>query len=366
MMIGTYNSWLVALSIITAIFASFTVFHLVGRSRMPQRFSQKTLLVMSALAMGGGIWSMHFIAMLAFSLPVPVNYDVLITLISLLVAIFMAGIGIFTVSYGQMTTTKLLVGGVFTGVGIVSMHYIGMEAMRVDAMMMHDTMLVAASIVIAIIASTAALWFARNLRVEWHKLGSAVLMGGAISGMHFTAMAAVSFQPVDPPAAYDALAVAPSLLAIFIALATFAYLIFASLSALPETLNRSAEARANDRPNDKPEPQEFLKKLPVLHNKNITLLELDQVIHVRADGHYTAIFTCDGQFLCNLSMSEVEAKLDPQVFVRVHRSHIVNIRHAKSFERLTDHAMLVVNDKGESRIPVSRERVQMLRTMLGF
>ncbi len=361
-MIGTYNPWLVALSIVTAIFASFTVFHLVGRSKTPQRFTQKSLLLMSALAMGGGIWSMHFIAMLAFRLPLVVNYDVLITLISLLVAIFMAGVGIFAVSYGQMTTTKLPVGGSFTGVGIVSMHYIGMAAMRVQATMSYDALLVVASVAIAIIASTAALWLARNLRVAWHKLGSAVLMGVAISGMHFTGMAAVSFQPAEFPVAYDALAIAPSLLAIFIALATFVYLIFALLSALPETLDGSLDATTGGRS----EVQDFIKKLPVFHNKKITLLELDHVTHVQADGHYTAIFTAEGQYLCNFSMSEVEAKLDPQVFVRVHRSHIVNIRYAKSFERLPDQVMIVVDDRGECRIPVSRDRVQMLREMLGL
>jgi len=181
-------------------------------------------------------------------------------------------------------------------------------------------------------------------------------------------MAAVSFHATDSPAAYDALAISPSLLAIFIALATFAYLIFASLAALPERLNGAAaeDERPDEAGPERPEAQDFLKKLPVLQNKRITLLELDQVIHVKADGHYTAIFTCDGQYLCNLSMSEVEAKLDPQVFVRVHRSHIINIRHAKSFERQPDHAMIVVNDMVESRIPVSRERVHMLRSMLGF
>lgn len=361
-MMGTYNPWLVVLSIITAIFASFTVFHLVGRSKTPQRFTRKSLLLMSALAMGGGIWSMHFVAMLAFTLPVAVNYDVLITLISLLVAIFMAGVGIFAVSYGQMTTTKLLVGGSFTGVGIVSMHYIGMAAVRVQAAMIYDALLVAASVVIAIIASTAALWLARNLRDLWHKLGSAVLMGGAISGMHFTGMAAVSFQPAEFPIAYDALAIQPSLLAIFIAVATFVYLIFALLSALPETLDGPPAAVVGGRS----EAHDLLKKLPVFHNKKITLLELDQVIHVQADGHYTTIFTADGQYLCNLSMSEVEPKLDPQMFVRVHRSHIVNIRHAKSFERQPDQAMIVVDDREESRIPVSREKVQLLRVMLGL
>jgi NO-binding membrane sensor protein with MHYT domain len=361
-MTGTYIPWLVGLSVITAIFASFTVFHLVGRSKTPQRLTQKSLLFMSALAMGGGIWSMHFIAMLAFRLPVPVNYDVLITLISLLVAILMSGIGIFVVNYQQHTTAKLLAGGSFTGIGIVSMHYIGMAAMHAQATMTYDALLVAASVAIAIIASTAALWVARNLRDLWHKLVSAVLMGGAISGMHYTGMAAVSFQPAEFPDAYDALAIAPSLLAIIIAVATFVYLIFALLSALPETLDRSLDAATGVRS----EAQDFIKKLPVFHNKKITLLELDRVIHVQADGHYTAIFTLEGQYLCNLAMSEVEAKLDPHVFVRVHRSHIVNIRHAKSFERLPDQAMIIVDDKGESRIPVSRDRVPMLREMLGL
>jgi diguanylate cyclase len=362
-MIGTYNSWLVALSIITAIFASFTVFHLVGRSKSSHRFSQKSLLLMSALAMGGGIWSMHFVAMLAFKLPVPVNYDVLITLISLLVAIFMSGIGIFLVNYQQQTMAKLLVGGSFTGVGIVSMHYIGMEAMRVQAMMTYDALLVTASVVIAVIASTSALWLARNLRIAWHKVGSAVMMGSAISGMHFTGMAAVSFQTADTPAAYDALAIAPSLLAVIIAMATFAYLIFALLSALPETLNGGLPG---DMDNGRPNAQEFLKKLPVYHNKKITLLKLDDVIHVQADGHYTAIYTSEGRHLCNFSMAEVEMKLDPQVFVRVHRSHIVNIRYAKSFERLMDHAMLVVDDSEQSRIPISRDRIPILREILGL
>ena len=151
-----YNPWLVALSVIIAVFASFTVFHLAGRFKTSRRFTMKSLLAMSALAMGGGIWSMHFVAMLAFALPVPVNYDVLITLISLLVAIFMTGVGLFTVSYREMTPTKLSAGGVFMGVGIVSMHYIGMAAMRVQAVLVYDPPPAAASVGNAIPASQAA------------------------------------------------------------------------------------------------------------------------------------------------------------------------------------------------------------------
>ena len=359
---GLYNLWLVALSIIIAIFASFTVFHLAGRIKTSHHFALKSLLFMAALAMGGGIWSMHFVAMLAFSLPVPVSYDVLITLISLLVAIFMTGVALFTMSYRLMTFTKLLAGGIFMGTGIVSMHYIGMAAMLVEAHIAYDTPWVAVSVAIAILASTAALWLAFNLRIAWHKIGSALLMGGAIAGMHFTGMAAASFQPSSSPMTYDSLAIAPSFLAVIIAVATFVYLIFALLSALPDDPNRSLrETDAN--PNNR---QDYIKKLPIYHDKRIALLELGNVIHLRANGHHTTAFTCDGQHACNLSVTDLEAKLDPRTFIRVHRSHIINIQYAKSFERETDQAMIVVESDGETKIPVSREKVQALRTMLGI
>ena len=361
-MSGTYNPWLVFLSIIIAFFASFTVFHLAGRIKAAHHFALKSLLFMAALAMGGGIWSMHFVAMLAFSLPVPVNYDVLITLISLLVAIFMTGVALFTVSYRQMTPSKLAAGGVFMGTGIVSMHYIGMAAMLVEASISYDPTLVALSVVIAIVTSTAALWLAFNLRIAWHKAGSALLMGGAIAGMHFTGMAAAGFEAASLPTSYDSLAIAPSFLAVIIAIATFVYLIFALLSALPDDPNMSQReigAASGD-------AQNFIKKLPIYRDKKVALLELENVIHLRANGHRTTAYTCDGQHECNLSVTELEAKLDPRTFIRVHRSHIINIQYAKAFERETDQAAIVVDSGEETKIPVSREKVQALRAMLGI
>lgn len=361
---GAYNPWLVTLSVIIAIFASFTVFHLAGRIKTAHHFALKSLLFMAAFAMGGGIWSMHFVAMLAFNLPVAVNYDVLITLISLLVAIFMTGVALFTVNYRRMTFAKLVAGGVFMGTGIVSMHYIGMAAMLVQARISYDVPWVAASVAIAIVVSTAALWLAFNLRIAWHKLGSALVMGGAISGMHFTGMAAASFQPSSSPVTYDSLAIAPSFLAVIIAIATFIYLIFALFSALPDDPNMSLrETGAN--PNNS---QGYIKKLPIYHNKKVALLELGNVIHLRANGHRTTVFTRDGQHECNLSVTELEAKLDPRAFIRVHRSHIINIQYAKAFERETDQATIIVDSESdrETKIPVSREKVQGLRTMLGI
>jgi len=359
-MVGTYNPWLVALSITTAVFASFTVFHLVGRIQFAYRLAPKALLFIGAIAMGGGIWSMHFIAMLAFNIPMPVDYDVLTTLISLFVAIFMTAIGLITVSYGHMTALKLLTGGTFMGLGIAAMHYIGMAAMRMQATTDYNFWLVTLSIFIAIITSTAALWLAFNLRSLWHKTGSALVMGAAIAGMHYTGMAATGFTPAPTPVADTALAMAPSSLAIAIAVAAFVYFIFALLCVLPD---KPFQWMAAGQPHN---GQDFIKKLPVYQNRKVTLLNLEQVIHLKADGHYTTVFMDKGRHFCNLSLSELETKLDPELFVRVHRSHIINIHYAKSFERLLDHALVIVDGDSETRIPVSRDKVHRLCSMLGI
>ncbi len=359
-MVGTYNPWLVALSITTAVFASFTVFHLVGRIQFAHRLEPKALLFIAAIAMGGGIWSMHFIAMLAFNMPMPVHYDVLTTLISLFVAIFMTAIGLTTVSYEHMTPLKLLTGGTFMGLGIAAMHYIGMAAMRMQATMHYNPWLVILSILIAVITSTAALWLAFNLRSVWHKIGSALVMGAAIAGMHYTGMAAATFAPAETPIVYTSLAVAPSSLALAIAVATFVYFIFAFLCVLPD---QPFQWMAAARPHNS---HDFIKKLPVYQNRKVTLLNLDQVVHLQADGHYTTVFMDKARHFCNLSLSELETKLDPELFVRVHRSHIINIRYAKSFERQLDHILVIVDGDGEARIPVSRDKVHRLRSMLGI
>src|SRR5436190_11763153 len=156
----------------------------------------------AAVAMGGGaIWSMHFIAMIACRLPVPVTYDVATTLASLIIAIVVTGIGLYTVGRGPSSAGRLLAGGAFTGVGVAAMHYTGMAAMRLPARTTYRPELVAASVLIAIVAATAALWIAFNMRGGLQRLSSSLVMGGAVCGMHYTGMAAASFIPAGAFAA---------------------------------------------------------------------------------------------------------------------------------------------------------------------
>jgi NO-binding membrane sensor protein with MHYT domain len=146
-----------------------------------------------ALAIGGaGIWVMHFIAMLGFDIPgVRINYDVPLTLFSALLAVLVVGIGLAIVGFSSGGWKPLLLGGVFAGGGVAVMHYTGMAAMHAGATLAYDRGLVALSLLIAIVAATAALWFTLRVRGLPATVGAALVMGVAVSGMHYTGMAAL-------------------------------------------------------------------------------------------------------------------------------------------------------------------------------
>ncbi|MDT9687773.1 MHYT domain-containing protein [Streptomyces sp. P9(2023)] len=152
-------------------------------------------LALGATSIGSGIWTMHFIAMMGFSVDqAPISYDRPITFASLGVAILMVGIGIFIVGYRGATPLTLVTGGTITGLGIATMHYLGMAGMRLQGTIGYDTLTVALSVVIAVVAATTALWAAVSVHGFLASLGASLVMGLAVSGMHYTAMAAVNVQ----------------------------------------------------------------------------------------------------------------------------------------------------------------------------
>src|SRR6266852_7727674 len=197
---GTHDPYLVVLSILVASFASYTALDLGGRVGTARRLARRVWLVAAAITMGGGIWSMHFVAMLALIMPMPMSYDIGLTILSLVVAIFVTSGGFYVISRQSASPLHLVLSGIFMGLGIAAMHYTGMAAMRGQAELSYDRLFVALSLVIAIGASTAALWLAFRTTDLRQKLAAAVVMGLAISGMHYTAMAAAIFtahSPVD-------------------------------------------------------------------------------------------------------------------------------------------------------------------------
>ncbi|MFH8987496.1 MHYT domain-containing protein [Streptomyces sp. NPDC017940] len=159
-------------------------------------------LALGSAAIGSGIWTTHFIAMMGFSVAgAPVHYDRTTTFASLAVAIVMVGIGIFIVGYRGARGTALFTGGTITGLGIASMHYLGMAGMRLGGRLEYNTLTVAASVVIAVVAAIAALWAAGQVRGFLWSLGASLVMGLAVSGMHYTGMAAVSVHLHGPSTA---------------------------------------------------------------------------------------------------------------------------------------------------------------------
>ncbi|RII18461.1 hypothetical protein DSC45_11130 [Streptomyces sp. YIM 130001] len=150
-------------------------------------------LALGAAAIGSGIWTMHFIAMMGFSVAeTPISYDAPLTFASLAVAIVMVGIGIFIVGYRGATVMALFTGGTVTGLGVASMHYLGMAGMRLSGTLEYHTPTVALSVVIAMVAATAALWAAVQVRGWAWSLAASLVMGLAVTGMHYTGMAAMS------------------------------------------------------------------------------------------------------------------------------------------------------------------------------
>jgi two-component system sensor histidine kinase/response regulator len=199
-LVGSYDFRLVTLSALISVLASYAALDLAGRVTSARGGVRSLWLGGGAIAMGIGIWSMHYVGMLAFRLPIPVRYDWPTVLVSLLAAILASAIALFVVSRKKMNLLRAVVGSVFMGSAIAGMHYIGMAAMRLSAMCHYSRGIVIVSVVLAIVISLVAIWQTFHFRGEtrsggWRKALSAVAMGAAVPVMHYTGMAAASFTP---------------------------------------------------------------------------------------------------------------------------------------------------------------------------
>jgi len=225
--LGTYDPALVAVSVLTAVFASFMALQLSGRISQATSLAKKVIwLAPGSLAMGGGVWAMHFIGMLAFSLPCGISYDPLITLISMVPGTLASAVALWIISRPHLSAMTLGLGGTLMGGGIGTMHYSGMAAMRLDAVIYYSPALFALSIGVAILLAVIALHAKFVLHNQntglpsWAlSLLSAIFMGGAVSGMHYIAMEAAYFIPAGDTTA-NAPGIAPTTLAIGIGTVT--------------------------------------------------------------------------------------------------------------------------------------------------
>lgn len=244
---GTYDYRLVALSVALAMVTSYAALDLAGRVTVSHRWVRFVWLNAGAVAMGLGIWAMHYVGMLAFELPVPVLYHYPTVVLSLLAAVAASAVALFVVSRPRMGLASEIGGGVLMASGIAGMHYIGMAAMRLPATMGFQADRVILSIVVAILVSLVALTLAFRVRMEWEtssrKVGSAFLMGCAIPLMHYTGMWAVGFHPGNAAINLAHTVSVPAVGATVIATASFAVLALAIASSF---LDRLLSSRTSD------------------------------------------------------------------------------------------------------------------------
>ncbi|MFE0037237.1 MHYT domain-containing protein [Streptomyces sp. NPDC059015] len=216
--------------------------------------SRRNWLLTAASAIGTGIWTMHFVAMLGFGVTgTDIRYNVPLTILSLAVAMAVVGVGVFAVGHGRDRVRALFLGGLTTGLGVASMHYLGMAALRLHGDITYDPLLVALSVVIAVVAATAALWAALHIRSPRAVAAASLVMGAAVSSMHYTGMLAVSVRVAPSDAVLPGATTMQFIFPLAVGLGSYLFLTSAFVALTPTAHERAAYASAER--TTEPEPQ---------------------------------------------------------------------------------------------------------------
>jgi len=387
-MFDGHDPYLVALSVLIAIMGGYTGFGFAARLRGTRDVSHRLLLASAAAFLAIGIWTMHFIGMLAAPLPSDAAYLVLPTVVSFLICALVVGISLFFVSIGEPPLARVVSSAILLGVGIVSMHYVGMFALSGHFGMTHDVPTVVAAILIAIGAAYGGLRIFLAQQGGMPLMLSAIAFGIAVSGMHYTAMWGMHIVPEGAHQHNgDGLAASPQILSLVVALLCFVVAAGFLLSLVPDA------RRKGERPDVGPDPAEPAPRLdpvaipmrhaaplgglgqpralpalrlPVEGADGTHFIDTTDVRSIRADAHYTRVHDGTRERMCPWSISEAEAKLDPGTFVRVHRSHIVALGHVALVRKEGDGAVIEVDGPAPHRIPVSRAKVAEVKARLGL
>jgi len=395
-----HDPYLVALSVVIAILGGYTGFGLAARIRGTPDAGHRLLLAGAAFFLAIGIWTMHFVGMLAAPLPAGAVYLVLPTVISFLICILVVGISLFFVSIGEPSMLRVVSSAVLLGAGIASMHYVGMHGLSGDFAMTHDPSLVVLSVVIAIATAYGGVrvFLARQGGVQL--MLSAVAFGVAVPGMHYTAMAGMHMVPTSAGSLHhiEGLAASSQMLSLVVTLLCFVIAAGFLLSLVPDPRKKvlpavdaiavvpggttvrmdvpstdtsaaptSPRLRATplggigQPPRAAPAP-----RLPVEGADGTHFIDTADIRSVRADAHYTKVHDGTRERMCPWSISEAEAQLDPGLFVRVHRSHIVAMAHVTLVRKEGDGAIVELDGPSPHRVPVSRAKIAEVKARLGL
>jgi NO-binding membrane sensor protein with MHYT domain len=391
-----HDPYLVALSVVIAILGGYTGFGLAARIRGTPGVSRRVLLAGAAAFLAIGIWTMHFVGMLAAPIPTDTVYLVLPTMVSFLICALVVGVSLFFLSIGEPSQRRVVSSAVLLGAGIVSMHYAGIHGLAGNFAIVHDTPMILLAVLIAIITAYGGLraFLARQDGVRL--IASSIAFGVAVSGMHYTAMYGMHFVPLSDAAAHhqtSGLAASQQILSVVVAVLCFVIAAGFLLSLVPDPRRQTATAQAvepvapasvaaispeaaaapfprlmaaplgglGQPPRAAPVP-----RLPVEGADGTHFIDTADIRSVRADAHYTRVHDGTRERMCPWSISEAEAQLDPGLFVRVHRSHIVAMAHVTFVRKEGDGAVIELDGPSPHRVPVSRAKIAEVKARLGL
>ena len=402
-----YSPLLVTCSLAAAIMASFAALRLTSNLRVLSAAGRKARVTQAALALGVGIWSMHFIGMLAVELPIPISYDPLRTLGSALIAILVTGGALLSLHFGVRSKIRICLAGTLTGLGIVAMHYLGMSAISANCVVSYNPYGVLLAIAIAIAASIAAMELAYGTRSLMSTIAGSVVLGLAISAMHYTAMVFTVFSLGVETALSPAPLMSADQLAIIVVLTSFLISGLFLLSAAPAETTASGvvgaevpaqalvgglepvEGEASGQTRAAPasagrsraaapfsramavkktateEPSQELR-IPYERDKTIRFLPVREIHAVQANGHYSKLYNGSEELFCPWPISRVEKTLSGGSFIRTHRSFIVDRERIQGVRREGDKAYCILGATEKLEIPISRGRLAELREALNI
>lgn len=388
MILYTYDPWLVLASVAISMMAAFTGLTLTqGLSRLTKG-QRQARIVMAAIALGGGIWSMHFVAMLSMRFPVLVHYDILPTTASALIAILLAGIALLLMHFGSRTRARMGLAGAILGTGIVTMHYVGINAIEGCRPVYEPVGFVIVGLIAAGMGA-AAIGIAYGRRTRRNTLLATLVFGASVVVVHFSAMNWTDFVEVSRTA-FDAPALANAQIALIVLLAGFvisgAFLLtaaslldgpaeaVAAVEAVPPappapTSEEEVPAQPRiEKPHDPASAAQSSASIRVPYEKDGTtfFVPAGEVFALRAEGHYSIVYIASGRVFCPWSISEAQKRL-PAQFLRVHRSYLVNAARVAGFQRRKDNGYCLLDGSPSlDRVPVARSRIPELRAALGL
>ena len=382
-MMVPHEPWLVALSVGIAVQGSFVGLSLARELDSAEGFRRRLLLAGASLTLATGVWSMHFVAMLAANFPSAIDYLVLPTLLSFLICVIVVGVGVYVAHAPGPPALRVGAGAIAMGLGISLMHYVGMSAVHLAGPTYQETPYVVASVIVSVGASGFALWVLDSRPTKAGISMGALALGLAISGMHYTAMAGMRLDPrcfdVASFVGADS-ALSRNTLALLTTLVAFGVSGAFLLSLVPDRGARALEAPQRIAapaalPSSSPEPAVISAEQPLASAARPTAIRvekdgrwreiaLEDIFAVRANAHYTYIYDGEQEYFCNLSISAVAVRLDPALFLRVHRSHIVAVRRIARVKRAGENGIAELGTPVRCSIPIARAHYREVKQLI--